>query len=142
VSSVEYTDKSKQWLAGLQGDVDVAVGATGEFLAQTIQDQMPGAGAAVIEGTGGGTGVKGKYIPSNPGSPPGVRTNRLKGSITSNKTGKKMQRAVGTNVGYAFPLEMGTTKMPRRPFMRPGLDAAKKPMLRVFINTLKQRRSK
>ena len=140
MGKVEYTDKSKQWLAQLQADVDIAVGAAGDHLAQTIQDTMPGQGASVVAGTGGDTGVKAEYIPSNPGNPPGVRTNRLKGSISSNKTGKKMQREVGTNVGYAMPLERGTSKMPARPFMGPGLDLAKKPMLRVFINTLRRRR--
>lgn len=140
MGKVEYTDKSKQWLAKFEKDVDIAVGAAADKLAQTVQDQMPGAGSAVIEGTGGSTGVRAKYIPSTPGAPPGVRTNRLKGGISANKTGKKMQRVVGTNVNYALALEKGTTKMPARPFMRPGLDAAKKPMLRVFINTLKRRR--
>ena len=142
MGKVEYTDKSKQWLAKLEADVDVAVGAAGDFLSQTIQDTMPGQGAAVVAGTGGDTGVKAEYIPSSPGSPPGVRTNRLKGSISSNKTGKKMQREVGTNVNYAMPLERGTSKMPARPFMGPGLDLAKKPMLRVFLNTLKRRRGR
>lgn len=142
MGKVEYTDKSKKWIADLVNDVDFAIGPTGDFLAQTIQDTMPGQGASVLPGTGGDTGVKAEYTPSNPGNPPGVRTNRLKGSISSNKTGKKMQREVGTNVGYAKPLERGTSKMQARPFMGPGLDLAKKPMLRVFINTLRRRRSR
>ena len=138
MGKVEYTDKSKQWLAKLDIQVDKAVGATGEFLAQSIQDTMPGQGATVKPGTGGDTGVRAKYTPSNPGNPPGIRTNRLESSITSQKTGKKKQRAVGTNVGYAMSLERGTVKMQARPFMRPGLDAAKKPILRVFLNALKR----
>lgn len=138
MGKVEYTDKSKAWLAKLDQEIDRAVGAAGEFLAQTIQDQMPGQGASVLPGTGGDTGKRAKYTPSNPGNPPGIRTNRLKSSITSQKTGKKKQRSVGTNVGYALPLERGTVKMQARPFMRPGLDAAKRPMLRVFISTLRR----
>ncbi len=137
MGKMEYTDNSKPFLTKLEREVENALDPTGDFLAQTIQDQMPGAGASVVEGTGGDTGVKGKYIPSNPGNPPGVRSNRLKGSITSQKAGK-LRRAVGTNVGYARHLEFGTSKMAARPFMDPGLEAAKKPMLRVFINNLRR----
>lgn len=140
MGKVEFTDNSKAWLAKLEKDVDAGIAATGDFLAQTIQDQMPGQGAAVVQGTGGDSGVRARYTASSPGNPPGVRTNRLKGGISSNKTGKKMQRVVGTNVNYARHLEFGTVKMAARPFMRPGFEAAKKPMLRVFLNTVKRRR--
>ena len=177
---VEYTDKSKPWIAKLDQVVDQSVGAAGEFLAQTVQDQMPGGGASVKDGTGGDTGVRGEYTASSAGNPPGVRTNRLKSSITSQKTGKKKERSVGTNVEYARIHEFGgtinhpggtrffikdgkfipvsekkalelalqgkrlpvtkphTITIPARPFMAPGLDAAKKPMLRVFLNTLRR----
>lgn len=149
MGKVEFTDNSAKFLAKLQREVDRAVGASSDELAQTIQNQMPGQGAAVVDGTGGDTGIRAKYIPSNPGSAPGIRTNRLKGSIAAVKR-KSMSWSVGDNkipapvgkaigpVKYAKHLEFATSKMPARPFMRPGLDAAKKPMLRVFINTLKR----
>ena len=130
--SVQYTDKSAAFLEKLEAAADVAVGYAAEYLVQGIQDTMPGQGAAVVEGTGGDTGIKGEYIASNPGQPPGVRTARLKNSIASVKTGKKMQRAVGTNVQYALPLERGTQKMAPRPFMSTGLEASKKGMLAQF----------
>ena len=104
----EYADKSKPFLDKLEAKVEIALDATGDFFAQTIQDQMPGAGASVVAGTGGDTGVKGKYVPSSPGSPPGVRSNRLKSSITSQKAGR-LRRAVGTNVSYARIQEFGGT---------------------------------
>lgn len=105
--SVRYTDNSAAFLRKLEGEVDKAVGLAAEFLVQGIQDTMPGQGASVLPGTGGDTGVRGEYNPSNPGQPPGVRTARLKNSIASVKTGKAMQRQVGTNVGYARIHEKG-----------------------------------
>ena len=134
--SVQYTDKSEAFLKKLEAAADVAVGYAAERLVQGIQDTMPGQGAAVVEGTGGDTGIKGEYIASNPGQPPGVRTARLKNSIASVKTGQKMQRAVGTNVNYALPLEKGTSKMAPRPFMSPGLEASKKGMLAAFKRSM------
>lgn len=105
--SVEYTDNSEAFLRKLDAAVERGVGRAGEYIAQGIQDTMPGQGASVIAGTGGDTGVKGKYTPSNPGNAPGVRTARLKNSIASVKTGNKHQRAVGTNVSYARIHEKG-----------------------------------
>lgn len=134
--SVRFEDNSAAFLRKLEAAVDKGVGAASEFLVQGIQDTMPGQGASVLPGTGGDTGVRGEYTPSNPGNPPGVRTARLKNSIASVKTGKAMQREVGTNVGYAMPLERGTTKMDARPFMSTGLDASKRGMLAQFKRTV------
>lgn len=105
--SVRFEDNSAAFLRKLEAAVDKGVGAASEFLVQGIQDTMPGQGASVLPGTGGDTGVRGEYTPSNPGQPPGVRTARLKNSIASVKTGKAMQREVGTNVGYARIHEKG-----------------------------------
>lgn len=130
--SVEYTDNSAAFIKRLEKAADVGVGRAAEFLVQGIQDTMPGQGASVLPGTGGDSGVRGKYNPSNPGQPPGVRTARLKNSIASVKTGKPMQREVGTNVSYALALEKGTSKMTQRPFMVVGLESSKRGMLAQF----------
>jgi hypothetical protein len=131
--SVRYTDKSAAFLKKLEGATDKGVGAAAEFLVQGIQDTMPGQGASAADTNGDGR--LDRFTPSNPGNPPGVRLVRLKNSIASTKTGKKMQRQVGTNVGYALPLERGTAKMHARPFMSTGLDASKRGMLAAFKRT-------
>ena len=133
-----FEDRSAKFLADLEVKADLAVATAAEFLTQGIQDTMPGAGASVQPGTGGDTGVKAQYTPSLPGNAPGVRTNRLKGSIASVKTGKKMQRSVGTNVGYARSLEFGSVKMESRPFMAPGLRNSKAGMLQQFKRVMKR----
>jgi HK97 gp10 family phage protein len=64
--------------------------------------------------------------PSTPGSPPAVRTGRLRGSITW-RVGVDAESPyvdVGTAVYYAVFLELGTRYMAPRPFLRPALEAA------------------
>ena len=100
--SVQYTDKSAAFLEKLEAAADVAVGYAAERLVQGIQDTMPGQGASKV-----GVGKDAVYTPSNVGTGPGVRDTRLKNSIMSVKTGKKMQRAVGTDVKYARIHEKG-----------------------------------
>lgn len=64
--------------------------------------------------------------PSKPGHGPGVRTGRLRGSITwrlgADGTGPYVD--VGTAVFYAPFLELGTRYMQPRPFLVPALKAA------------------
>ena len=73
----------------------------------SVQDTMPGAGAGVKPGTGGDTGVRARYIASTAGNPPGVRSNRLRGSIAIERT--RLRRRIGTNVEYARIQEFGGT---------------------------------
>lgn len=64
--------------------------------------------------------------PSAPGEGPGVRTGRLRNSI-SYRIGVDAispYADIGTAVFYAPFLEIGTRKMAARPFLRPALAAA------------------
>lgn len=68
--------------------------------------------------------------PSNPGSGegPGVRTGRLRNSITwrFDDEGGELSAVIGTNVEYAGYLELGTRYMPGGyPFLRPALHVAR-----------------
>lgn len=72
--------------------------------------------------TPGGTGTT--HVPSSPGQPPAVDTGRLRASIT-HEVGRDsggLVAKVGTNVTYAAHLELGTSKMAARPFLRPALN--------------------
>lgn len=74
---------------------------------------------------------------SAPGGGPAVRTGRLRGSITWRFAqdfgtlgslvtgGSGMAVEIGTNVEYAQFVELGTSRMAARPFLRPALDAAR-----------------
>ena len=56
---------------------------------------------------------------SKPGEPPHRRTGTLSRSITHEVT--KYRARVGTNIKYSKPLELGTSKMAARPYLRPAV---------------------
>lgn len=62
---------------------------------------------------------KARYIPSPPGSFPGIRTSNLRNSIafvSPESLGTPLHAAYGTRVKYGRHLEFGTSKMPARPW--------------------------
>lgn len=65
--------------------------------------------------------------PSTPGHPPAVRTGRLWGSITwrLGTDSEGVYADIGTAVYYAPFLELGTSRMAARPFLRPALESAR-----------------
>lgn len=65
--------------------------------------------------------------PSAPGQGPGVRTGRLRASITyrAGLDGLSPFVDIGTAVTYAPYLELGTKNMAARPFLRPALESAR-----------------
>lgn len=65
--------------------------------------------------------------PSVPGQGPAVRTGRLRGSITW-RLGADFQSPfvdIGSAVFYAPFVELGTSRMAARPFLRPALESAR-----------------
>lgn len=56
---------------------------------------------------------------SAPREAPAVQTGKLRGSIHWLKP-KPFTRLIGTNLAYGFFLEVGTSKMAARPFLRPA----------------------
>lgn len=65
--------------------------------------------------------------PSVPGGGPAVRTGRLRGSITWRPGSDALSPYVdvGSAVFYAPFVELGTSKMAARPFLRPALEMAR-----------------
>lgn len=58
---------------------------------------------------------------------PNVRTGRLRGSLTwaPGEENGEPYVDVGTNVEYAPYVELGTSRMSARPYLRPALEAAR-----------------
>lgn len=56
--------------------------------------------------------------PSAPGEEPKKITGTLQRSITHRMSEDRLQAFVGSNIDYAFYLEMGTAKMAARPYLR------------------------
>ena len=65
--------------------------------------------------------------PSSPGQPPAVRTGTLRRSIAwkPGLDGISPYVDVGSNVLYAPYVELGTSRMAPRPFLKPALEAAR-----------------
>lgn len=63
------------------------------------------------------------HTPSRPGEPPHVDTGRLRASVTHEveKNLFSIIGRVGTNVEYGRYLELGTSRMSPRPWLRPAL---------------------
>lgn len=76
------------------------------------------AALSITEGSVGGK----NHVPSRPGEPPNANLGVLDRSIHAERTGPLTAQSVA-DAPYAVPLEVGTSKMAARPYMRP---AAKK----------------
>lgn len=138
---VTYTDHSPEYLRKLTAAIDGPGGGLDLVtfkLQQRMATSMPGAGAAVLPGTGGDTGKRAKYVPSSPGQPPGVRTGRLRSSMANARVGS-LRWAAGTNASYARHLEYGTKDIQARPFMRPALRAYAPQMGKDFAKRVRER---
>lgn len=76
--------------------------------------------------------------PSKATQPPHVLTGRLRTSITHDVDMTRGRRCkvlglVGTNVKYARHLELGTSRMAARPFLRPALAESRKRIASILI---------
>lgn len=65
------------------------------------------------------------HVPSRPGEPPNNDTGVLAGNIETNQIAPLIVE-VSSNAPYAADLELGTSKMEARPYMRPARDRNKK----------------
>lgn len=89
----------------------------------------------------------GKHIASRPGEPPAIDTGILRASIMNEvelkgisvegKVGPDIEliaakAPVGTNVEYGYYLEIGTSKMEPRPFLRPAIKRTKSKVVKIF----------
>jgi phage gpG-like protein len=78
--------------------------------------------------TGQGRDAKGQFRrvygsnPSAPGEPPHKQTGRLRGSVAHEVDKTALSARVGTNVKYGRWLELGTSKMAARPWLRRALN--------------------
>jgi hypothetical protein len=59
--------------------------------------------------------------PSAPGSPPHMQTEQLRDSITHEVDAGQMAVRIGTDLAYGLMLEVGTSRMAARPWLRRAL---------------------
>ena len=117
----------------------------GDKVADAIADAIK-RGAILVEGdckkSMRGTGTP--HTPSEPGQPPAVMTGKLRASIThevKKGLGGDIEARVGIRGGtepdtknYGLYLEFGTSKMRKRPYLKPALNKN----LQTITNLLKR----
>lgn len=81
----------------------------------------------------GDSGVHYKGLePSAPGEAPKKLVGFLQRSIAHAMSADRQQAFVGTNLEYGLFLEIGTSKMAARPYLRPTLDKLKDEITRII----------
>ena len=108
----------KEILASMKGDRLGRAVMAGGFIVE-------GAAKISMSATSHSGRMYGKHRASAPGETPAVDIGNLVNSINTELASTSDTEAwanVGTNVEYAEPLEMGTSKMAARPFLRPAFD--------------------
>lgn len=82
--------------------------------------------------------VSGKnHVPSKPGEPPNADTHFLADNIENSKTGP-LTAEVSSNAPYAAALELGTSKMAERPYMRPAAEKTRPEALKLVMKAVKK----
>jgi len=130
-------DHSGEFMRNLAAAIDAGLRAAVTLAEDSVDASMPGAGAGFTLTRGG----KKKWIPSNPGQPPGVRRGGaigLKSTTSSGKVRPGVWR-YGANAPHARALELGTSRMAPRPFLRPVLVRERVAMERAFTRTAARR---
>jgi HK97 gp10 family phage protein len=96
--------------------------------------------AKVLLSTAGTGKVKGKRVGpvahSAPGEPPRKQTGTLRASVTYEIDDARMAGRVGTNIRYGRHLELGTSKMAARPWLRRALAESRSHIEAIFARPM------
>ena len=129
-----------------------AMKTAANLVAEYVKTHFSGvdvAGEKARRAKGGKAQTGGKSPPSKPGQPPAVQIGTLRSSIMTEvetrmlgtnvvgRVGPDVEKIaakvpVGTNVEYGYFLELGTSKMAPRPFLRPALHRTRKKVVKIF----------
>lgn len=84
--------------------------------------------------------VSGKmHVPSLPGQPPNADTRELDSNIETKIISNSTPTVhVEASAPHAIHLELGTSRMEARPFMKPAVNAKKDEALRIVVDALAQ----
>lgn len=106
--SVKIEDNSEEFLRRVARGAERGLQRSSIYVEGEVKRELGRTTGGVVPGTGGDSGVRGQYIASRPGTPPGTRSGRLRNSITHRRM-SGLRWAVGTNVRYGRTHELGGT---------------------------------
>lgn len=86
--------------------------------------------------SGGQNGGKHQHIASSPGDPPNEEFGDLRSGLKTVRTGPLTAESQST-AGHAVPLELGTSKMAERPYMRPAAQKTRKAARALVVKAVK-----
>ena len=96
------------------------------IILSAVADELEKLGETVA--TAARNGMRKQPMPSAPGEPPRIDTGELvdsiKAELRQDRNGVTVR--VGTNVAHGLHLELGTSKMAARPWLRPALRRLKR----------------
>ncbi len=118
--AIKVTSNVEGVIAQIRGGTEKNLFAAAERVRTSLLKTLSGSRSGRIYPLPGG---RGSYQASAPGEPPATRTGALRDSIHVQV--QDMKAYVGPRVDYAVDLELGTSRVAPRPFMRPALEAVK-----------------
>lgn len=130
-----------QWNDGyikkLERTIGRRVQSSGYFLVSKVREKISTTGRTFTRRTtksGKNVVSRGKLgsNPSTPGEPPHKQTGRLRSSIAQSYDESAMTSRVGTPVAYGKFLELGTSKMAARPYLRAALAENRKEIVKII----------
>lgn len=129
MSRIQNRDKLKRRLRALTGPK--AREHLGAVLFQGAEAIAVEAQIAISRGSVSGAG----HVPSKPGHAPNYDSGHLADSIKAIHL-DTLEKAVIVEAEYGEPLELGTSKMAARPFLRPSRDKLEKKVRRNFAKAV------
>lgn len=103
-------------------DIKVFLTDNSDLIKDALEDQLEQALIAIgIAGENNAKKEITRAVYDTPESPSYVRTGRLRNSLTHSVAMGEKAVYIGSAVEYAAPVELGTSKMRARPYLRPAV---------------------
>lgn len=103
-------------------DIQIKILDNSDLVRKALRSQIEQALIAIgMEGEANAITEVNRAVYDTPPSPTYVRTGRLRNSLTNQVNMNDYSVIIGTVVEYAHFVELGTTRMPPRPYLRPAI---------------------
>lgn len=129
-----------QYIKKIERTVGQRVQSAGYYLVGKTREKISVPGRTFVASTtksGKKRVVRGKLgsNPSKPGEAPHKQTGRLRVSVATEYDPDTLTARVGTNVKHGKFLELGTSRMAARPWLRPSLSENKRDIVKIIAGS-------